>query len=1106
MKIQSLEKAHTHEGLVRLRVCFDKADLHLKKTPFGVTMTLGGCTTFGEPGGPALPRISIHIAVPEGAWPARLEVQSARTIKVTDEPIFVAPIQPLRPGAKQPPKPPRPDTDQADCEPPPTDCDPPPTEPRDEEDEDEFVAEPFPAPPVVPPDPKLYEQATRDPTVGKLTGIQQIGLTPVVRVELRPVQLSERGALELLSEIEVTLAYGPRPERQSPGRLKSLLAEYGIHDVDVERLMPMPEPQIVSRAQAKRLSELAKALVVNPEMVVDRWDLWPLLELPADYLIITDNQTWNAATITPTGSVAGDMVAAFQGLAAWKRSRGVTAKVVTVTNIVRGRYGDFVTGSRDLQEVIRRFLKWAHANWGVAWVLLGGDLGVVPARLAAGAVEGHMDVGTTDPPDNNVSFWTGSFLKMHVVNPGTWWPGDWAPMLTNAGTGQVIPFDATGASATSGLGWYYTTTNSYATRSTMRTEFVRVNGPAAAANARLQWLYQWNLIPTDFYYASLTSWVVAYLEVNIWFATLRIPYIYVPPHDWDALDNGLYGQFVGGQDVDGVVWQTDVSVGRAPVQSATEAGAFVDKVIAYEKFVAPDGTRLNGDWPRRILLASSNWDDPVQINPTASATPGDNQFHTGTPVTVCKLQAAPGSFDFQLIADITDSDRRELAFNINGGTAPGWYFARSDADHTPSTISIPLPWQTITFPIPSQWIVVRGTATERNPRFYLFDNVAQDGSMADQEQLREQLRTEIPGWNVVSRLYKDETDLTPVQAAAAPVQHLTSDRVRDALNAQPHIVSLSGHGNSDGCCGAGRWMAQNLTNGWHSFIGYADSCLTNQFDSEDAFSEDLLKNPNGGAVAYVGNSRFSWIGLGDDNQRAFFHRLTSTRHLGLMNDMRCTALDLGYWHAYGRWAIFALNLMGDPEMLVWRGRRRPLFVDIRWHGDLRDLLRVELTPRKPVPPRPPEPPEWLEDVVIHLRQGAFERVDRPGPDGTASFIIRDALPGKLTLTVSHPDFAPFVQELHVLGPLWLTGNVTRVSRPRDAGDDTSIVIETAEGSRSFTSRTDALASDVIVNAAIAAWGTQRPISLLVERGENGSTIIGFRLCADAKDIPAERTV
>ncbi|HEX5110827.1 MAG TPA: C25 family cysteine peptidase [Vicinamibacterales bacterium] len=1071
MKIKSIEQTHTHDGFVHLRVFFDKADLDLKKTPFGVAMTLRDCTTAGQPGAPALPRASIHIAVPEGTWPARLDVKSARTVTLTDEPTFVAPIQPLRPGVER--------------------------VRDDEQDEDEFVAEPFPAPQIVPPDPKLYEQAARDRTIGKLSAIQQFGLTPVVRVELRPVRITESGSLELQLEIDVTLAYGPRPERQSPERVKSVLAEYGIHDVDVERLRPMPEPTIVSRAQARRLSELAKALVVNPDMVRDRWVLFPSVELPADYLIITDNQTWDAASIRPTGTVTGDMVAAFQRLAAWKRSRGVTSKVVTVTNIVGGLYGDFVTGSRDLQEVIRRFLKWAHANWGVAWVLIGGDVSVVPARLAAGAIEGHMDVGSDDPPGNNTSHWTGTFLKMHVVNPGTWWPGGWAPVLTNAGTGQVIPFDATGATAGGGLGWYYTTTNSYATRSTVRTDFVRVNGAAAVVNARLQWLYEWNLIPTDFYYASLTSWVIAFLEIDIWFATLRIPYVHVPAHDWDALDNGLYGQFVGGRDVDGVIWQTDVSVGRAPVQSATEAGTFVDKVIAYEKFVAPDGTWLDGDWPRRIVIASSNWGDPVTIQPTASATPGDNQFHASAGVTVCKLQNTPGAFDFQLIADISDSDRRELAFRTTGGTAPGWYFARSATNHTPSKIDISLPWFTFSFPIPSQWIVVHGTAAELNPRWYLFDNVAQDGSMADQEQLREQLRTEVPGWNVVSRLYKDETDLTPAQAAAAPIQHLTSTRVRDALNARPHIVSLSGHGNSDGCCGASRWMAQSLTNGWHTFIGYADSCLTSQFDSEDAFSEDLLKNPNGGAVAYVGNSRFSWIGVGDDHQRAFFHRLTSTPHIGLMNDTRCTAVDLGYWHAYARWIIFALNLMGDPEMRVWRSRRRPLTVAVRWHGDLREPLRVEVKPRKPVPPRPPEPPEWLEDVVIHLRQDGFERIDRPGPDGTASFNLREALPGKLTLTVSHPDFAPFVRELDVVGPCWLTGTVTCVTRPRGAGDDTSIALETAEGPRTFTAETGAPAAIEIVSAATAAWTTRRPISLLVERRDDGAAAIGFRLCRDA---------
>ena len=135
----------------------------------------------------------------------------------------------------------------------------------------------------------------------------------------------------------------------------------------------------------------------------------------------------------------GDMVAEFVRLAAWKRSRGLTAKVVTVSDIVDGRYGDYRTGSRDLPEVIRRFLKDKYESWGVAWVLLGGDVSVIPPRLAAGGREGHMEVGTDDPPPDNKSFWNGSFLEMHVVTPGTWWPGSWQPILVNPGTGQADP-------------------------------------------------------------------------------------------------------------------------------------------------------------------------------------------------------------------------------------------------------------------------------------------------------------------------------------------------------------------------------------------------------------------------------------------------------------------------------------------------------------------------------------------------------------------------------------------------------------------------------------------------------------------------------------------
>ena len=94
---------------------------------------------------------------------------------------------------------------------------------------------------------------------------------------------------------------------------------------------------------------------------------------------------------------------------------------MTISDIVAGRYGDVRTGSRDLQELIRRFLKLARERWGVCWLLLGGDVSVVPVRKVAGAMQARIDRDSKASPDDNKSFWTGSYLKMKVVNPGDWW-------------------------------------------------------------------------------------------------------------------------------------------------------------------------------------------------------------------------------------------------------------------------------------------------------------------------------------------------------------------------------------------------------------------------------------------------------------------------------------------------------------------------------------------------------------------------------------------------------------------------------------------------------------------------------------------------------------
>lgn len=108
---------------------------------------------------------------------------------------------------------------------------------------------------------------------------------------------------------------------------------------DESGVMTQPEPSIGSPAEIERLHTLAIDQVINPKSV----SLPQVAEavLPAadpvkyEYLIITDNVLWDAATITPGASRPG-MLAAFEDLAAAKEARSIKARVVTITDIVSG--------------------------------------------------------------------------------------------------------------------------------------------------------------------------------------------------------------------------------------------------------------------------------------------------------------------------------------------------------------------------------------------------------------------------------------------------------------------------------------------------------------------------------------------------------------------------------------------------------------------------------------------------------------------------------------------------------------------------------------------------------------------------------------------------
>lgn len=123
-----------------------------------------------------------------------------------------------------------------------------------------------------------------------------------------------------------------------------------------------------------------------------------------------------------------------------------------------------------------------------------------------------------------------------------------------------------------------------------------------------------------------------------------------------------------------------------------------------------------------------------------------------------------------------------------------------------------------------------------------------------------------------------------------------------------------------------REHASAQTNSLYSTI-MAISCDTNEFDSttEPCLSETLLRNPNGGAIAYLGWSRIAYISpakelYGDFITQLFCQRPVNTS-LGYVSDkLRVNQLGLLKSSIYDRWTLYGLNTMGDPEMNIYVGK------------------------------------------------------------------------------------------------------------------------------------------------------------------------------------------
>jgi hypothetical protein len=162
-----------------------------------------------------------------------------------------------------------------------------------------------------------------------------------------------------------------------------------------------------------------------------------------------------------------------------------------------------------------------------------------------------------------------------------------------------------------------------------------------------------------------------------------------------------------------------------------------------------------------------------------------------------------------------------------------------------------------------------------------------------------------------------------------------------SINAGRNMINHNGHCWIDymSVCTGGLTGVDmdNLYNG-PRFSGFMFSigCWPGAFDY-DCVAEHFITSPNGGGIAFVGNSRYGWgspgnseFGYSDRYDQQFFKALLvdSLTNIGAaLAKAKIVLTPHARQENVYRWCMYETNLLGDPEMPVWTDTPSPLIVN-----------------------------------------------------------------------------------------------------------------------------------------------------------------------------------
>jgi hypothetical protein len=160
---------------------------------------------------------------------------------------------------------------------------------------------------------------------------------------------------------------------------------------------------------------------------------------------------------------------------------------------------------------------------------------------------------------------------------------------------------------------------------------------------------------------------------------------------------------------------------------------------------------------------------------------------------------------------------------------------------------------------------------------------------------------------------------------------LSTSAVVSAMNQGVGLVDFFDHGAYDTWVGALQTSdVLNLQNGNKMFLAFAMACETAAFDYQQytTISEAFFRNPNGGAIAYIGATRVAWAGydcfdgLHDRFWRIFLTQAIADMEANPKDALQSALVEMASTYDMSgpsRETIFQAIYFGDPSLnLCWK--------------------------------------------------------------------------------------------------------------------------------------------------------------------------------------------